>query len=710
MKTNQKYINRELSWLEFNQRVLEQAFSKSTPLLERVKFLAITASNLDEFFMVRVGGLKSDQQNQPNKVDLSSMTAGQQLESIRTRVQKMNADQSDCLLKKLEPQLAEEGIVRVSAEELTKSQQDYLHEYFASEVEATIAPIAVSGADDFPFLRGARLCLCVRLRSNTADVLAGSMEQDDSERFVLIPMSNAIPRMIKLPAESGYQYMLIEDLVGMFLPQIFDGQEVLDFSPFRVTRSADVSLDEDGDRDLLAEMQDMIENRKKADCVRLEIQTNSCAEIRRFLMDANDAAEDETYEIDGPIDLSAYFSIAGLGKFQHLKDEPWPAHPSPDFALEDDMFDVIAAGDRLVSHPYQLYDPVVRFVQTAADDPDVIAIKQTLYRTARDSQIVNALVDAAENGKHVTAIVELKARFDEARNIHWAQRLERAGVDVIYGVRGLKTHAKMCVVVRREAGGVKRYMHFGTGNYNESTASLYSDISLFTCDPQLGVDVIHAFNAVTGLSVPQRLEKLSLAPVNLRETLMDLIQFETDSARKGLPAAITLKCNSLVDNEIITALYEASQAGVNIRLNIRGICCLRPGVKGLSKNIKVVSVVDRYLEHARIYHFHRGGDQAIMIASADVMPRNLDRRVELMVPLDDGECKNRLIKILETYFDGNVAAWELDSGGQFTRRKPKSKKKKLRAQEALYLESNEFFTAHTNPRTTVFQAHRGEAS
>lgn len=703
------YINRELSWLEFNQRVLEQARQDSTPLLERIKFLAITASNLDEFFMVRVGGLKSEQKLQPNKTDYAGMTALQQLEAIRTRVQKMNMDQSEYLLGQLEPKLSEEGIIRVSSDQLSESQRDYLKEYFTHEVEATIAPIAVTGADDFPFLRGARLCLCVRLKSEAESLLVGGNSEEATERFALIPMSNSIPRIIKLPAETGFQYILVEDLVGMYLHQIFVDQEIIEYAPFRVTRSADVSLDEDGDRDFLAGMEDMLENRKNADCVRLELQTNACPEIREFLLAANHAASEELYEIDGPIDLSAYFAIANLPSFQHLKDEPWPAHPSPDFALEDDMFDVINAGDRLVSHPYQLYDPVVRFVQTAADDPDVIAIKQTLYRTARDSQIVNALVDAAENGKHVTAIVELKARFDEARNIHWARQLERAGVDVIYGVHGLKTHAKMCVVVRREAGGVKRYMHFGTGNYNESTASLYSDISIFTCDPQLGVDVIHAFNAVTGLSVPQALEKLSLSPVNLRERLMELIQFEIDTSSKGLPAAITLKCNSLVDREIINALYLASQAGVKVRLNIRGICCLRPGVEGLSENIQVVSVVDRYLEHARIYHFHQGGDQAIMIASADLMPRNLDRRVELMVPLDDGECKNRLIKILDTYFQDNLVAWELNSDGKFIRRQP-GNNPPLRSQEALYAESNDFFTAHTNPRTTVFQAHRGEAS
>lgn len=708
--TLSKYINRELSWLEFNQRVLEQARTLSNPLLERVKFLAITASNLDEFFMVRVGGLHSEVTAGRDKPEFSGMTASQQLEAIRQRVKVMNGDQSECLLSELEPALNEAGIQRLSESELSENQREYLKLLFAQEIEATVAPIAVTGADDFPFLRGARLCLCVRLQSGDQKLVSKPVDEaDNGERFALIPMSNSIPRMISLPTDSGYQYMLVEDVVALHLAQMFPSETVLDSAPFRVTRNADVSLDEDGDRDFLVEMQQMLETRTHADCVRLEICQTAGPEIREFLLNANEAELKSLYEIDGPLDLSAFFAIAGLPKFRNLKNERWEPHPSPDFDLEDDMFDVISSGDRIISHPYQSYDPVVRFVQSAADDPAVIAIKQTLYRTARDSKIVNALVDAAESGKHVTAIVELKARFDEARNIKWAQRLERAGVDVIYGVRGLKTHAKMCVVVRREAGGIKRYMHYGTGNYNESTASLYCDISFFTCDPQLGMDVIHAFNAVTGLSVPQTLQKLCLSPVNLRERLMDAIQLEIDHAQKDMPSMITLKCNSLTDQEIIDALYEASNAGVKIRLNIRGICCLRPGVKGLSENIQVISVVDRFLEHARVYHFHQGGEQLVMIASADLMSRNLDRRVELMVPLDNGDCKARMLKILSTYFEDNVSAWELDCEGNFTRRSPNDQPE-FRSQWSLYQESNEVFVAHTNPRTTVFQPHRGEAS
>ena len=699
------YINRELSWLEFNQRVLEQASNPIVPILERTKFLAITASNLDEFFMVRVGSLQNSVKAGGTKPGIAGLSPLEQMEMIRSRVQKMNADQSDCLLQQLEPEQEKNGIIRRQVEELSAPQRKHLDKLFENEVKAAIAPIAVTGANDFPFLRGARLCVCVRIAAGNSLVPS---ENEGEDCFALIPMSNAISRMIALPAASGYEYILIEDVVSIYLSDIFPNRKVLDFAPFRVTRSADISLDEDGDRDLLAETQVMLDRRLAGDCVRLEIERSAGPEIRDFLLTANDAELDALYEIDGPLDLSAFFAIASLPKFQHLKDEPWPQHPSPDFDLEDDMFQVISAGDRLLCHPYQSYDPVVQFVQAAADDPNVIAIKQTLYRTARDSKIVNALADAAENGKHVTAIVELKARFDEARNIKWAQRMERAGVDVIYGVRGLKTHAKMCVVVRREAGGIKRYMHFGTGNYNESTAGLYSDISLFTCDPQLGVDIIHAFNAVTGLSVPLPMEKLSLAPVDLRESLVDAIRIETENAKNGKHTFIRAKCNSLVDKEVIDALYEASQAGVKVELNVRGICCMRPGVPGLSENIRVVSVVDRFLEHARVYHFHHGGDELIMIASADIMPRNLDRRVELMVPLDNGPCKDRLIKIVETYFQDNVSSWELNSDTTFTRLTPGTDQP-FRAQMALYNESDEFYAAHNNPKTTVFQAHRGEA-
>jgi len=496
----------------------------------------------------------------------------------------------------------------------------------------------------------------------------------------------------------------------MFLSEFFGEQEIVEWNTLRVTRNGDVDLEEDGRADLLIGMQAMLEARRKSQCVRLEVSASTSLEMRTFLQNSIDVQDSDIYSIRGPLGLSDYFSLAGLRGFPKLNDANWPAQPSPEFSSAESIFQTISSGDRLLCHPYQSYDPIVQFIKAAANDPSVIAVKQTLYRTSESSEIAKALCLAAEQGKHVTVIVELKARFDEARNINWANELADAGVDVIYGVRGLKTHAKMCLVVRREPAGIKRYVHFGTGNYNESTAKLYSDVSLFTCDEKLGRDSVHFFNAITGLSVPQTLEKLIAAPINLRESLLEMIQVETESAARGNSAAITAKVNSLVDKEIIDALYLASQSGVKIRLNIRGICCLVPGKKGLSENIRVISVVDRFLEHARIFHFHHGGDERIFISSADWMGRNLDRRIELMVPVLDKNCKSRLIKILRTYFDDNLAANELQSNGDYVPVTKNRKKKDFRSQLHLHQEAHQIHNAQTDPKHTVFEPHRGENS
>jgi polyphosphate kinase len=675
-KNKQNYFNRELSWLAFNQRVLNLALKDSTPLLERIKFLAITDSNLDEFFMVRVGGLKMVVQLGEDRIDHMGWTPEQQLRKIRQGVLKMNQAQSECL-SELEPQLKSHGIERVSAEQLSEAEHQHLENRFREEFESTMAPLAIADKEDFPMLSGVRLCVCVRLKNRAESKLgpAGAnppmtVEQvadQKADRFVLIPLGRSLSRIVTVPGESGYRYMLLEDVIGMFLPLLFNRQEILEWTSLRITRNGDVVLNEDERDDLLSGMQEMLEARQTSDCVRLEVSATASETMKSFLLECVDAEEDDVYPIDGPIGLTDFFEIATLPGFRDLKDEPWPPQPSPDFSPDQNIFETIAQGDRLLYHPYQSYDPVVRFVQTAATDPNVIAIKQTLYRTGTKSEIVAALKTAAENGKHVTAIVELKARFDEARNIYWAQHLERAGIDVIYGVRGLKTHAKICIVVRREPAGIRRYMHFGTGNYNESTARLYSDASLFSCDEQLGADAVHFFNAITGLSVPQTLQKLAAAPINLRETMLELINFETENAQRKGGGAIMAKVNSLVDIEIIDALYKASQAGVNIRLNVRGICCLVPGKKGLSENIRVVSVVDRFLEHARIFHFQHGGDQRLFISSADWMGRNLDRRVELMTPVQEESCRSGLTRILESYFEDNVSALELHPDGNTSR-------------------------------------------
>ncbi|MDG1875353.1 MAG: polyphosphate kinase 1 [Mariniblastus sp.] len=719
-KPKSNYLNRELSWLAFNQRVLDQASREAHPLLERVKFLAISAANLNEFFMVRVGGLKMVSDSSSTSSDIAGFSADEQLELIRARVRKMLQTQSKCLLEELEPELELKGIHRLRPNDLSDTQRELLLERFREETLSTLAPIAVQNADDFPMLAGARLCMCVRLKNEIGAQIAPPKRDSElsvdaaaersADRYLLLPFGRSPSRFWTLPSEKGYRYILFEDVLRLFLAEMFANQEIIESSIFRITRNGDVALVEDRQADLLTGMKDMLDARRISQCVRLEVSDSISDEMIEFLQNAIDVAPCDTYRIEGPLALADYFALSGIKGFSQLQDKPWPPQPSPEFSAGKNIFETIAAGDKLLYHPYQSYEPVISFVAAAASDPDVIAIKQTLYRTSSDSKIVEALETAAANGKHVTAIVELKARFDEARNIKWAKHLENAGVDVIYGVRGLKTHAKMSLVVRRETTGIKRYMHFGTGNYNEATARIYSDVSLFTSDEQLGSDAVHFFNAITGLSVPQAFSKLVAAPINLRETLLKLVKVETESAKNGGSGQITAKINSLVDKDLIDALYAASQAGVKIRLNVRGICCLVPGKKGLSENIKVVSVVDRLLEHARVFYFEHGGDEKLFISSADWMGRNLDRRVELMIPVEESACKSRLLKILRSYFDDNFSAMELQTDGTYQLVVKKKKKGINRTQQMLYEEACQIHAAHTNPRTTVFEPHRNESN
>ena len=637
-KKKNHYLPREASWIEFNNRVLDRAFLDSVPLLERIKFLAITSSNLDEFMMVRFGGLTMVQRSKSDIVDISGLDADEQIEMIRERVRKMQKRQIDCLGQLL-PKLAESGIRKLEKDELSDVQLDFLRSQFESEIVTSIAPVGIDKSKPPSFFSGLRLHLCVRIKNNpqTQLVSADSADQNSDEdaakdRFIVIPLPRNLARVWAIPTSEQYSFMLLEDIVSLFLDELFPTQEILDWTTFRITRNGDVVLvDDDSRADLLRGMEEVIEARKLSNCIRLEISSKASGETRKFLQRFLNVDQEDTYQLSGPLGLVDLFAISGLPGFNHLKDEPWPPHEVPDFAHGEDVFKTIAQGDRLIHHPYQSYDAVVNFLRAAAEDKRVIAIKQTLYRTARDSEIAAALEKAAANGKNVTCIVELKARFDEARNIEWARRLEAAGVDVIYGVKGLKTHAKMCLVIRKEASGIKRYMHLGTGNYNETTARLYSDISIFTCDEQIGIDAVHLFNAITGLTVPQSMNKIAASPINLRETTMEFIRLETENARQGNKGEIRAKVNSLVDREIIDALYAASQAGVKVLLNVRGLCCLMPGKKGLSENIRVVSVVDRFLEHSRIFYFHHGGDEKMFISSADWMGRNLDRRVELLV-------------------------------------------------------------------------------
>jgi polyphosphate kinase len=716
-----QYFNRELSWLEFNQRVLDLAMHDSVPLLERVKFLAISASNLDEFFMVRVGGLKVVAKVNPLMRDVSGKTAQEQLSAIRERVLEMNRFQSNCLLRHLEPALAQRDIVRMTPDSLSEQQTNYLRNRFQNETLSVISPMVIESAQDFPTLSGARICMCVRVANTSQGRLvpkpksAREFEIDDDEpdslvattdRFYLIPLGRSLERIWSVPSEKGYRYMLLEDIIGMFLSELFLNQEVVEWTALRVTRNGDVGLNEDGQTDLLEGMRAMLKARLSADCVRLTISSNASPLMSDFLQQCIEVQDTDIYPIEGPLALTDFFALANLAGFPELKDEPWPPLSSPDFPPEENIFDLIAEGDRMLHHPYQTYDPVVDFVRAAANDPNVIAIKQTLYRTSRDSPIVAALRLAAKNGKNVVVILELKARFDEARNIDWATLLEDAGVDVIYGVRGLKTHAKCCIVVRREPAGLRRYVHFATGNYNEATARLYGDISLFTCDEQLGMDAVHLFNAVTALSIPQPFSKLSAAPIDLRENLLKLIEVETLNAENKGSGLIIAKLNSLVDPQIIDALYQASQSGVKVRLNVRGICCLVPGKKNLSENIQVISIVDRFLEHSRIFYFQHAGEDQVFISSSDWMTRNLDRRVELMIPVQDPRCKSRLIRILNSYFDDNVSALRLDSEGNYLPSKRKRKTEDYRVQQKLYEEAKHLLQSRQLQEKSVFVPHR----
>ncbi len=723
-ETVSKYLSRELSWLEFNQRVLAEAQDASVPLLERLKFLAITASNLDEFFMVRVGSLQMLVAQGSSNPDPAGLTPEQQLEQIGTRAHHMVVEQYTCFLDDLEPKLMAAGIRHVRSSrgsvaslpiskgvaepaqqtdestrtQLTPRQLKLIEQIFDGELASVLTPMAVTSADDFPLLANQTLNLCVHLEPAPGD-------KEQRSRFAIIPLGKGTSRFVTLPSEGGHEFMLVEDVVAQFVDRFFPGEPIRECVPFRLTRNADLSAREDLAPDLLAEMEEVLEARRTAACVRLEISDRASTLLLSFLQGALKIPNEAVYVVPGPVDFSAFMQLTDRSGFEHLRYESWPPQPSPSVDLGSSMFQVLQRQDLLLFHPYESFEPVLRLLEEAADDPNVLAIKQVLYRTSRNSPIVAALQRAAEKGKYVTAIVELKARFDEARNIEWARSLEMAGAQVIYGVKGLKTHAKCLVIVRREPQGIARYIHFGTGNYNEITARLYSDVSFMTRDEELGADATSFFNAITGYSQPQRFRKLEMAPLSMRPKLLEMIEAETHRKQQGQKAMIIAKLNSLVDPAIIDALYEASKAGVKIRLNIRGICCLRPGVKGLSENITVVSIVDRFLEHARLFFFYHGGDERVFISSADWMPRNLDRRVELLVPIEDKACRARLISILETYFDDNVKAKRLHGDGTYSRVKP-GKSAPHRSQEALFREICEIGRLAENSRRTVFEPYR----
>ena len=672
------FINRELSWLAFNQRVLDEALDPTLPLLERLKFLAITASNLDEFFMVRVGSLQQLVEQGRNKPDFSGMTPTAQIKEIGRLTRQMAADQYACL-KELEDRLAGAGLRRLSFEDLAPDQETFLERLFTNEILPVLTPIAVKPERPFPVLAGLRINLLVRFRTEP-----GSREEN---RHAIVTLPKGMPRFITLPVENAFHFVLLEDAVAKFIGRLFPGESVLECVPFRIIRNADMAVREDQAADLLEEMREVLVERKQSACVRLEVAAGASTPAAELLRATLDTPRERVFRVRGPLDLGAYIRMSGMPGFEALKDDPWPPQPLPDFEAAGSIFDVLSRRDILLFHPYESFDPVERLVQEAADDPNVLAIKQILYRTSEDSPILAALTRAAEKEKHVTALIELKARFDEARNIEGAIELERAGAQVIYGVRGLKTHAKICIIVRREPDGIRRYIHFATGNYNEKTARLYSDIGYMTCREDYAADATAFFNAITGFSRTVPFMKLEAAPVGLKGRLLELINNEAERRKQGQPALIRAKVNSLSDPDIIQALYKASQAGVEIRLNVRGICCLRPGVKGVSDNITVVSIVDRYLEHSRILHFRNGGADRLFISSADWMPRNLERRVELLVPVEDEPCRKRLMGILDVFFQDNVKAKSLQPDGTYIKVESQGKKKPIRSQEFFALQA-----------------------
>jgi len=656
------YYNRELSWLCFNDRVLDEAFSKSNPLLERLKFLSITSSNLDEFFMIRVAGLKEQVSVGYKGTDAAGLTAGDQLEAIAKKVHLMVSKQYNCLNKSLLPKLRKEGIFFLKEKELSPVQRKKLDDYYNSIVYPVLTPMAIDQGRPFPQIPNKSL--------NQAVIV----ENEKRERLLaIVQVPRVLPRFVKLPNEENLSFIAMEEIIRIYAPTLFKGHRVISIHPFRLTRNADLSIDEEDAVDLLREIEKSLRQRERGFPVRLEVEKNSVSQIKEILYSMLDLTDKELYEINGPIDLSAFMSVATMDGYDELKYKPFYPQPVPDFQSKDSVMEVIRNKDVLFHHPYQSFEHVIDFLYEAADDPAVLAIKQSLYRVSGNSPIIKGLIRAAENGKHVTVLVELKARFDEENNIQWAKKLEKAGCHVVYGLVGLKTHSKILLVVRQEDAGIRRYVHLSTGNYNDKTAKLYTDIGMMTSRESFGADASALFNVLTGYSQPPEWRKYSVAPIGIRETFIHWIKNEIEHVKNGREGRIIAKNNALLDKEIIQALYEASMAGVKIDLVIRSICALRSGVKGLSENINVYSIVGRYLEHSRIYYFQNGGTPKIFLSSADWMPRNLDRRVETLFPVEDEYLKEDIKEILNIILSDNKKARIQMPNGDYRLKKHRGK-------------------------------------
>ncbi|QDL07785.1 polyphosphate kinase 1 [Brasilonema octagenarum UFV-E1] len=681
----QYYLNRELSWLEFNKRVLHEACDSRTPLLERLKFLAIWSSNLDEFFMVRVAALKQQVEAKISMLASDARTPEQQLDEISSMLRPLVAKEHEQFEKVLRPQLAEHGIHILDYIDLSQKQRSYLDKYYEEQIFPVVTPLAVDPGHPFPYISNLSLNLAVVVKN----------PETQEELFARVKVPTVLPRFLALPPDLGIQNngkpavwtgVPLEQAIAHNLESLFPGMSIQEYHTFRITRDADLGLKEDEADDLLLAIeQELRKRRVGGDALRLEIHSQTPESIKKRLLEDLELEENDVYQVDGIIGLKDMMYFMSL-PVPELKDEPWQAvvHPrlqrirNPNLNPEmreieegKDFFTVIREKDLFVHHPYQSFSSsVVNFIVYAAHDPNVLAIKMTLYRTSSDSPIINALIAAAENGKQVSVLVELKARFDEENNIYWAKRLERVGIHVVYGLVGLKTHSKIVMVVRREQDRIARYVHIGTGNYNHKTARLYTDLGLFSCNEELGADVTDVFNFLTGYSRQKSYRKVLVAPVTMRDRFLSLIQREIENIHNGLTGRIVAKMNSLVDPQIICHLYEASRAGVQIDLIVRGICCLRPGLKDISENIRVISIVGRFLEHSRIFYFHNNGQEEIYIGSADWMRRNLDRRVEVITPILDADIAKDLQEILGIMLADNRQAWELQPDGSYIQRRP----------------------------------------
>ena len=702
-----RFFNRELSWLEFNARVLHLALRKDLPLMERLQFLTIVTSNFDEFFQVRVAATKRMLDSDPDKADASGLTPQMLLNGISARAHQIIREQQNCLMNDVLPSLADKGLVYVKPENYTPQQTEYIQNLFRTEIYPLLTPLRTD-TQAFPHIKNLAVYAAFLLKPITG-IKTNSIElqgDDDKPRIALVEIPSVLQKIYWLPATSkkNKEFALIDDIISLYGTQLFPGFTEEEAMIFKVARDADFAVDEDSGTNFIHAMEDVLIQRKSSFPVQMTCNTTS-TKLLNFLMEKLELKPEDIYKVEGIVDPCGLMVLRDADEDEKLSFEKWQHFYPHDLPEEEPYWDTLKLHDKLLHVPYESYEPVVKFLSDAADDPDVLAIKMTLYRTGRNSPIITALERAAQQGKQVIVLVELKARFDEERNIAWANELEQAGVTVIYGLVNLKVHAKILMVIRRESDTIRRYVHLATGNYNTKTAKLYSDLSLFTANPEIANDATSFFNLVIGYSTLQKMDYLGMAPVTIKARILNMIQREIDRSTPENPGLIIAKMNSLTHEEVIAALYKASQAGVKVLLNIRGICMLVPGVKGLSENIKVISIVDRYLEHSRIFYFQNGGAPELYCSSADLMSRNLDRRIELMFPILDKAVFADVKSILDTYFEDNTNAMELKSNGEWVPiLKPSERKRKteaIQAQEKLYLKYKKL--EESKPKSTEKQ-------